>query len=651
MARQGKSPFDYVVVIRASGRLRFERNEQLRVHVDIEGQNCLLTFRTRYLEEGFESPIPRDLWIEASGKYKNLNSAVIAFTNAASFFTNVISFCTNGFGGECNFHLAFDNTLHNREREFFEQFISTEKGLPSISRKINPELCKYFIDALAIDEHGERLRRGINQYCLALESWTKGKETLANAHLYMGIEALVPVIRKLEMRAAGVDNTQQLANKWGIELKDLDSKIRREKLFQGDLDCHRDAKKASDGFEHGYLSYAEIRPLAERVRNNTSRYLRTGIIKLLDLPEEIENGLLSQPYIDPIGTEDYIRYLRGTITSDHDSLASEGNEYPIVEWSFSVSGFRRSPDGKLTLNFSQSLTPHLGDGVQFQPKSIELYGPEGIITERRGPAGYIDPEIIPASRKPDKRYIDFLRLLNSIETKSHEIGKGEPVSGDLRSVVLLHLISRCRSTFAAIVDLLGKQFGDESLLVYKSLVQDTTKLIFLHRNDSEIPTHIASYKHLSIDETKKLISIAKGQGYMVNSDDAVQNLNNQQKELESKLGIEPEDISTRLTSLLTCQPEFITDEAYWLYNLANGLSSGYLLPIPNRTREVENDLLHFESTTHDFDLLIQIGLHSSRLLVESHRSICSLFGWPGIQDLETALEKLKNQTTNTFSSA
>ena len=284
---------EYVVVIQAGSRLRFNPGESLQVQVNIGEHRCLMTYQTRYREEGFESPVPRGLWIDARGTAPSLNSAIETFTNASQLFVNLISFSTNAYAGESEFHLAFDNTSGLKEREFFQQFIKEERELPPLSRKIKPELVNTLIDVLGKHENKDRLIRAIVQYVLALGYWKRGSEILATAHLYMGMESLVPVIRRVELVNRGLNSTQELADCWGIPLDNLDSRIRRDNLFQADYDCHRDAKRASDGVEHGYLSFDEIRPLAQDVRDKTATYLRTAIIRLLHLPETAEHPTTS----------------------------------------------------------------------------------------------------------------------------------------------------------------------------------------------------------------------------------------------------------------------------------------------------------------------------------------------------------------------
>jgi len=369
----------YVVVIRAGARLRFSPAEHLRIDLTIGKYKGRLVYQTRYCDEGYESLVPRELWIDARGSAESLNAAIVSFTNAASFFATVISFCGNGHAGDCAFHLAYDATPGRSEREFFEQFVHDERGLPRPSRKLKPHLIIAVIDALAVSPHSSRLRRAIVQYSLALKYWSKGEEILAVAHLYMGMESLVLVARSVEQARLALDSLEALATHMGVGIKDLDATIRKELLFFGDIESHRAAKRASDGVEHGFLDFDEVRPLATAVRDKVAGYLRQAIIRLLGVPADVVRELLEKPYERPLGTEGYVRYLRGHLLAEHNELAPEGQEYPLVEWRFGVQQFSLSEAGEMKLNFSQSMTPRLGEGVSFRPRSFEVYGPDGIV--------------------------------------------------------------------------------------------------------------------------------------------------------------------------------------------------------------------------------------------------------------------------------
>ena len=409
---------NYVVVIRAGSRLRFASDEQLSISLD--GGSTLMTFQTRYIDEGFETHVPRDMWIDVRGSANSIKEAVTAFTNSANFFCGLVSLCSNGYAGDVRYHLAYDNTSGKTERDFFEQFVENERGAPTPSRLVKPNLVTKVVEGLSHHQEYERLIRAIAQYVVALKYWSKGDEIFSVAHLFMGMEALIPVIKRNEIGKLNLNNDQDLAKHLNVEKKNLDGTIRRKFLFEDDQEFHKKVKQVSDGFEHGFAGFDEIRHLAIETRDRTASNLRIAIIELLDLPSEITHELFSAPYDKPIGTEGYIRYLYGKLSSSNDDLAQEGDVYPIVDWNFTVSSYKVTDDNKIQISFSEQFTPRIGENVSIIIERREIFGPEGIISD--GPKEQkIEPTITPKVREFKNMSPDELQLVIQEELKDGKL--------------------------------------------------------------------------------------------------------------------------------------------------------------------------------------------------------------------------------------
>ena len=106
----GSSSTEYVVVLRAPSNARFERSKGIEVYVDCGTGLGQVRFQvlTRWVEEGYDSPVPRELWIEALGFERSLDQAVASFSPAARMLAQVISFCANVQVGIPEMHLAYE---------------------------------------------------------------------------------------------------------------------------------------------------------------------------------------------------------------------------------------------------------------------------------------------------------------------------------------------------------------------------------------------------------------------------------------------------------------------------------------------------------------------------------------------------------------
>src|SRR5438105_957621 len=57
-----------------------------------------VTFRTRFADEGYESPVPREMWIDARGRTDaDLREVITAYGNAAAGILPVIAVATNAW--------------------------------------------------------------------------------------------------------------------------------------------------------------------------------------------------------------------------------------------------------------------------------------------------------------------------------------------------------------------------------------------------------------------------------------------------------------------------------------------------------------------------------------------------------------------------
>jgi len=126
-----------------------------------------------------------------------------------------------------------------------------------------------------------------------------------------------------------------LASLFSVEKSELDATIRREVIFQGDLDCHREAKKASDGFEHGFLGFGDLRAIAARRRDQTAEYLRKAILDVAQCDDALRKKLLENTVA--VGAWRLERYFRGLLVGEGDELAAPDQAYPIVRWRSSIA--------------------------------------------------------------------------------------------------------------------------------------------------------------------------------------------------------------------------------------------------------------------------------------------------------------------------
>jgi len=630
----------YVVLIKAGSRLRTAPDEPLRINFNTGENSGNMIFHTIYVDEGFSSLVPRELWIEAKGNANSLNEAIESFTNTTSTLLAIISFCMNGYAGESQFSIGYEITPNIKKREFFEQFIQDERNLPLPSRKIAPNLILPVIDKLSQHRFNERLLTAIGQYVIALEYWKLGSETLSTAHLFIGMETLVKIVRQLEIEKNHLTTSEELANAWGIQVADLDSKIRQNILFDGDLSTHRDAKKASDGFEHGFLSFNQIRPLAIGVRDKTAYLLRRAIIDILEVPEDIRTQLLSAPYNQPLGVIGYVRYLRGDLIAEREQLAAQDHLHPIMEWRFSVKGFSLV-DNIFTISFNQEITPKIGEGVTFSPKSIEIYGPEGLI---RLPSDS-QPNVIEETNISKNRD-DVLKFSEKVWKTVSDYGNNRFLEGSIINVMIFSLFSKCLGQFHSVITLLKQGLTTESYEITWELWKNA--LFLCQIADTEDRTALV----LGIEE--QLVNQYRGDSPFYLAQNRLSKLFKRNFRIEKIMKILSQTkrklmirnykkpFSPKISSAKYCSPE-----SYKILSDLSGIGEFSMLQNPNISGGPKKNALKIENHTFDYeDTAILVGL-SSEAILSACKSVELILNWKEIDNF-TPFMALANELLRTY---
>jgi hypothetical protein len=372
----------FVVVLGANSAMRFPDDPVplLVRQVPTEIGPADLIFRTRYSEEGYEAPVPRELWIEARGSTAaEFDSAINAYGRAAHSFLGFIGLSANAAVEDPEVKIAFDNTAGRDEHPYFAQFVPEARGVPLPGRLVDGNATAELLDCFNDHSEFDRLTRAVEQYRTALVNWRPGREILALAHLFMGMEALTKVALRRELEREALSSPADLAARWGIEIKALDGEVRRRILFRGDAETTAKAKKASDGFEHGFLHAMDIRQLATEARDKTATYLRTAILDLVGASDDLRATLTKSPFDTPLNPW-VVRYMRGTLRGDAEELAAPDQHYPIFRWHSKLKSHKRNDDGSYTIEMEENLTARFNPELKFERSSFEMWGSrEGLI--------------------------------------------------------------------------------------------------------------------------------------------------------------------------------------------------------------------------------------------------------------------------------
>ena len=366
---------NFVVVLRGPSVPVFLQGENLKIqNFQTRVGKVEITYASRWIERGPDLTLPGHLWIEVQGSGPSLKDVLVPFANAGLSMLPIIALCTNGAIGEPELELGFESTPGVREREYFQCYVPPETDIIHNVRLVKVKQTVRVIEAFARHRDSERLRRAANQYRLALDSWKLGRESIALAHLWMALEAITKARIRTELHRRNLATEKELAESLGVPLEHLDPTVRRRLILEGDAECYKKAKEASDGFEHGFLDFNKIIENARDVRHRMANYVRKAILDMLELDPKDREAL--EKLDKPLGHWPIVKYFRGKLISDGDRLAAEGKAYPFLRWKPIIKNLSISPDGKFNFTITESFTAELAEGVSFRPESIEIWQAE-----------------------------------------------------------------------------------------------------------------------------------------------------------------------------------------------------------------------------------------------------------------------------------
>lgn len=246
--------------------------------------------------------------------------------------------------------------------------------------------------ALAAHPERQRLLRATVQYVEALRSWRLGHEITCLAHLYMGIEALTKAALREHLRKSG-RSEDEAAVEWGVDEPDrlqrrkrIDGEARRRLIFRGDEECFTKARKVSEGFEHGYSDFSDMRKPAREVIVKTAEYLRRATIELIGIEPPLIERALGPKYKDARGPLNLVRYMRGTLIGKPEQLAAKDQLYPLFEWRTKLKTVRIGENGVYGFEPDETLTAKIGEDVKFHPTAFEVWDGSTIKPAEPAPA-------------------------------------------------------------------------------------------------------------------------------------------------------------------------------------------------------------------------------------------------------------------------
>jgi hypothetical protein len=236
---------------------------------------------------------------------------------------------------------------------------SASEWFPPGKRLIDAAATHEFVAAVGNHPQGELLLRAIESYRRALANWIPERRLVAGEYLFISAETLGRFM--VEARAAARSMTPK--NLVQLQKAGTEASLRRRYLvtdvFGGDDAAYDAMKKASDGFEHGYMAVDQVRGLLDPVLEHSMSCVRAGLILESGVAADARERLLVSGYDEPRGLVPFITFLRGHVRRQDPNAPPPAMDGAAIEleWSSPVFKATRTDTGEVELSLTQEAKP------------------------------------------------------------------------------------------------------------------------------------------------------------------------------------------------------------------------------------------------------------------------------------------------------
>ena len=308
---------------------------------------------------------------------KSLDDAATEALGYSSGITTIMAFVGNCHVDSPELHVAYDVTGDAAGHEFTQAYLPDFGNLPQPGAWLDLGAFNVLHGRIADALYNSRLGLALAQYNEALRSLRPVGGALAAEHLFMAAEALVDLVKKQQMHAYGHVDEVGLAEHLGLDITQplkihnlLHSYLRQQVIFAGNQEVHRALKKASDGFEHGFLATTAIREFvdADGILMAAFSYVRKAILDLLGLPTELGDNLMATL---PTYNDRYHAVVRGIVDGSIDRMENP-KDFKQLHFTLDAVG-AHSENGELRLALNVTVETSFDDESEVSLKDHTIW--------------------------------------------------------------------------------------------------------------------------------------------------------------------------------------------------------------------------------------------------------------------------------------
>lgn len=375
---------EWVAFLTADSALRLPPGERVAIVSPPEsGPRVTVQISSEYLPPPADA-VPRGLLIEVRGaSAQPVEKVVDWFLGIGGEFSPLLTLIGNAFIGDPDLLVAYDVSAGLSAREWIQQYRGQPAVNPPNSRPISVAELGPALDAANKAPQRDRWGRAVANYREALRHWKPGDELMAVEHLQIAGETLTPISIARVVSESGKTETE-LADQWGFDARQervgtfMSRQVSLEETYRGDDQLRRDVRDASNGFEHGFMTFAEARALAERARDQAARLIRAAILREAVLGATEVTALTRGPFEIPLALAPTRHLWRGNIEVD-DEQALEPAQPPLLlkNWDLKIISSEETEHGEIRMQTEHS-SGGPPDGAKVTPKKKVTIMPVGL---------------------------------------------------------------------------------------------------------------------------------------------------------------------------------------------------------------------------------------------------------------------------------
>jgi hypothetical protein len=260
----------------------------------------LISYETDYHEEG-----SGELVCHVRGEGEDFDTAGVALANAGRRNLDVIAVAANAAVLAPHIEVIYEA----RPGGHFKA-VRTLGEEPQVARRmIDVDRTLLLIQTLEKHPKETRLLRAAANYGESLRRTGPASSVHALMHLWIAVENLTVAIVDRLKREHDAATLAELGAAFGlrptrgrdyIDDREIHGYVRRREVFAGDDSTHAALRRASDGIEHGFLSFGDARDLVADIFDTAAAAVRHSILRESGLPDSDVEALMSGIYTRPL---------------------------------------------------------------------------------------------------------------------------------------------------------------------------------------------------------------------------------------------------------------------------------------------------------------------------------------------------------------